>query len=662
MMMMIKGAIVVVVVTRCLTKATEDDRTVEAYMTAGFGALQEKNAGAAYALFERAEALEPWNAKVLVQLGLLDLQRNRDVEGYDRIYRAFDERAVPPITMASMPGSSLAAMAGRRAVERTDYGQALKLFRPLKDAGKDDCAHLQLATLIQPFATSVEAAKAMLDAAAKEQVALLKQTTINVRPYDPRAVGNDDQYLECQLTAFHYSFYYEADLKASLGRWIQLAVAAWPYLNYTADLSTSEEEQPLTQRKIRLGVASAFFGPSSSVLTDFGGVLLRLPKTKFDVTYISVNEKHDGGPFLDNGAARIIHVNKEPNWLPTARAKIAALKLDLLVYLDLTMSTMTTRLAMSKLARVQANTHGHPVTSGIGVDVMNYFISWAAAEVDDNPQDHYTERLVLLPKDVPHQYWTHRATVDPEGIAITDFGDFGGSWRDMTREGSFTAPPEKHWYVCMQKPFKLHPEFDAMIAGILAADDDAHIILHAIDNAENRRVVQARYDNAGINRSRITWLPVQPRSKLLALYHLADVIIDSYYASGCTTSREALEVGAVIVTLPAKYLGSRWTTALYSLLDLTDDLVAIDKDDYVKKAVYFGTHPDARAQLRAKIHARRDDIIYHRSVAVDNWVAMLEIMASAPVPTTTRGVPPLSHLLVPMSSEEEGPRTNDDEL
>ena len=52
----------------------------------------------------------------------------------------------------------------------------------------------------------------------------------------------------------------------------------------------------------------------------------------------------------------------------------------------------------------------------------------------------------------------------------------------------------------------------------------------------------------------------------MALYSLADVVLDSYHAGGCTTTREALEVGALVVTLPAKYLGSRWSAAYYTIM------------------------------------------------------------------------------------------------
>ena len=46
-----------------------------------------------------------------------------------------------------------------------------------------------------------------------------------------------------------------------------------------------------------------------------------------------------------------------------------------------------------------------------------------------------------------------------------------------------------------------------------------------------------------------------------ALHVVSDVVLDSYPAGGCTTTREALELGKAVVTLPAKYLGARWSLA-----------------------------------------------------------------------------------------------------
>ena len=139
-------------------------------------------------------------------------------------------------------------------------------------------------------------------------------------------------------------------------------------------------------------------------MRDFGGTLARLPKDKFALYLIYLSEQGlPVSPACKTWAAtaRIEEVYNEktlvdgvPTWLSTTRTKIVAMELDLILYLDLTMSTMAHRLAMSRLAPVQVTSHGHPVTSGI--QTIDYYVSWGAAEID-SAADHYTEELVLLP-------------------------------------------------------------------------------------------------------------------------------------------------------------------------------------------------------------------------------------------------------------------------
>ena len=47
-------------------------------------------------------------------------------------------------------------------------------------------------------------------------------------------------------------------------------------------------------------------------------------------------------------------------------------------------------LMYTKVAPKQVCTHGHPVTTGLPRELMNYYISWEAAEIDD-AQNHYTK-------------------------------------------------------------------------------------------------------------------------------------------------------------------------------------------------------------------------------------------------------------------------------
>merc|ERR1711871_548786 len=206
--------------------------------------------------------------------------------------------------------------------------------------------------------------------------------------------------------------------------------------------------------------------------------------------------------------------------------------------------------------------------------------------------------LVLLPSEDMHQY--HDPVLMNGMSTVTHHKVPNGS-----REALFPSITGKRWYVCMQKPFKLHARFGDMLRKVLDADPEGIVILHA-----------------GADRDwdlgdRVVYLAPLPHHELLALYREADVVLDSYYAGGCTTTREAFEMGAVVVTLPAKYLGGRWTLAFYDILGVTD-AVAVDKDDYVRLVVTIGRDDTLRKSIKSKI-AKNIHKMWRCEKAVENW-------------------------------------------
>ena len=92
-------------------------------------------------------------------------------------------------------------------------------------------------------------------------------------------------------------------------------------------------------------------------------------------------------------------------------------------------------------------TWGHPVTSGL--PTIDYFISCEHGETKDS-ETHYTERLVRLPR-------LNVCLARPQR---------GGPPRTRSH---FGLPEDAHVYACPQMLFKFHPDFDAALAGVLAA-------------------------------------------------------------------------------------------------------------------------------------------------------------------------------------------------
>ena len=344
-----------------------------------------------------------------------------------------------------------------------------------------------------------------------------------------------------------------------------------------------------------------------------------MPSNKYNITYIYFNESGAYSEFLANKQNVLIYTKSDKNWLERARNEIGLLNLDLLLALDSTMSSYCQRALMSKLAKIQAVSHGHPVTSGIDREFVDFYVSWAAAELDyETAQTHYTEKLMLLPANCIHQYYSIRVNdryslinnMEYNHLTRSDFSDY--------------IPETGNWYLCMQKSFKRHPEFDYMLKDILSNDLDARILLHNGDNDEINTIILNRFKKLEMDMSRIHLIDAQPHHKLTALYILSDVILDSYPAGGCTTTREALEVGGIVVTLPSTYLGGRWSLAYYKIMGVMD-MVATSKKEYVDIAVKLGKCKTTRTRMKDKILENVNKLFY-KNDAVDAWDTIIEKM------------------------------------
>jgi len=290
---------------------------------------------------------------------------------------------------------------------------------------------------------------------------------------------------------------------------------------------------------------------------------------------------------------------------------------------------------MERLAPVQLNTHGHPLTSGIPRNTIQHFVSWAEAELPlEESQTHYTEQLQLIPKGKIHQYYTPRLETDQDGKRISrmDQQPFDHLTRkDFEQLSEFlrnSSPQDEsiHLYTCMQKPFKVFPEFDELLCGILQRDPQGHAILHKETQTGHTNIFVQRLKTAGCDMDRVHFVSPQPPHRLMALYQISTVILDSYPAGGCTTSREVMELGKAIVTWPARLLGGRWTLGLYKTIGLDEDtqnqVIANSQEEYIAKAVALGTNTSLRKSVEHNI-LKAVPMLFGRLEAVEEWEKIL---------------------------------------
>lgn len=261
------------------------------------------------------------------------------------------------------------------------------------------------------------------------------------------------------------------------------------------------------------------------------------------------------------------------------RRQVADLALDLLFFPDVGMNALTYTLAFSRMAPVQCVGWGHPVTTGS--PAMDFFLSSELLETPAS-DNQYTERLVRAA--TLGTYYYRPQIKEP-----------------LRSRSSFGLPENRHLYACPQTLFKIHPEFDAILRGILELDPAGELILIAARQQEWTRLLRDRFTRTlGEMSRRVHFLPAQPHADFLQLNALVDVLLDPIHFGGGNTSYEAFALGTPVVTLPGEFLRSRITLALYRKLGVMDCVVATPAE-YVAKAVRLGTDPDHRRATSRRI-------------------------------------------------------------
>jgi predicted O-linked N-acetylglucosamine transferase (SPINDLY family) len=354
--------------------------------------------------------------------------------------------------------------------------------------------------------------------------------------------------------------------------------------------------EPLCARargeRIRIGFVSCHFYAHTISKLNLG-VLRELSREHFEVVVFRQRGRDD--PMAASIAAAADHVVELSPRLPAARDQIAAEGLDALYYTDIGMEPMTYFLAFARLAPVQCVTWGHPLTTGI--PNVDYFLSSEALEPADAEQ-HYTERLVRLPT-LTNFYYPPRV-VPP----IKTRGDFG-------------LDEAAHLYLVPQSLFKLHPEYDSILAAILQADPRGRVVLLEGQQPHWTRLVRARFARSlGVDAERVDFVPRQPLEDFHHLLAAADVMLDPIHFGGGDTSYEGFAAGVPIVTMEGPFLRSRITYALYRQMGI-DECVARSADEYVRIAVRLATNREHRAAVCERICPARPRIYENREAVRD---------------------------------------------
>lgn len=370
------------------------------------------------------------------------------------------------------------------------------------------------------------------------------------------------------------------------------------YLNRIPALAMTAEHCLRGNRRpgrLRIGFISRYLRKHSIGMTT-RGLIDRLSRELFEVSALRITPSAEDATTQAIRASADYTVDLNPDIL-LAREQIAALELDVLFYQDIGMEPTSYFLAFSRLAPVQCLSFGHPDTTGI--PNMDYFVSNDLFE-PENAQSHYSEQLFLL-KDLPTLAYYYRPTLPGAAVPRAKFG-FG---------------QHETLYLCPQALFKLHPDFDELLDGILCRDPSGVVVLINGVFKEVSEQLRARFrKNLPGTAARVRFIPRLAYREYLELLSVADVILDTVHFNGMNTSLEAFALGTPVVTLPAELQRGRHTQAMYRKMGITE-AIAADPGHYIDIAVRLGTDREYAAHLRERIRANHHVLFEDRRVVAE---------------------------------------------
>jgi predicted O-linked N-acetylglucosamine transferase (SPINDLY family) len=341
--------------------------------------------------------------------------------------------------------------------------------------------------------------------------------------------------------------------------------------------AVSRSDAPFTRDgRVRVGFVSSYLR-NHIVARFFAGFITGLERTQFE-TWAWFNGD-DADDVTAGIAAGVEHFNSGALPLATLAERIRSARLDVLVFPDLGLDPRQHALASLRLAPVQAAFYGHPVTSGL--DSVDYFLSGDAIE-PPHAQAHYRESLVRLPG------------LGAACVAPVAPGD--SAWAHRLR-----AQGAPH-LMCLQHPSKIAPQFDAVIAEILARSGARLVCFDR--GAELTRRFRARLEplliERGVAPGALHVEPLHPYPDFLAGIAAADLILDTPGFSGGGTSLDALGTGAAIVAFDGSMARARQTSAMLRILGV-EELIAADGPRYVELTLGLLADRERLAALRERI-------------------------------------------------------------
>lgn len=346
-------------------------------------------------------------------------------------------------------------------------------------------------------------------------------------------------------------------------------------------------------RKIKIGICSKFLN-GHTIGKLYAGIIKKLDREIFEViVFHPARSKIDSfGKEINRMADRSIRL---PLNILEQQKMISSESLDIMFYPDIGMTQDTYYLAHCRFAPVQVVSWGHPETSGIST--IDYFISSDLIEGNCS-EIHYTEKLIKF-GSLPTFY---SPIIPTHAFSSTT---------------NFEIQHDLNLYGCLQSLFKLHPDFDYILEGILQQDKKARIVLLEGTSQAWSNILQERWSKiSNLFKDRVIFIKRLPYLDFLNLLSRMHVLLDPIYFGSGSSMYEAVLYGIPTVTLPGTFMRGRIASGVYNQLKITNPPIVHNPDEYILKAVDLCRNFEMRNQIKNSILANKDQFLYNDNFAI----------------------------------------------
>ena len=364
----------------------------------------------------------------------------------------------------------------------------------------------------------------------------------------------------------------------------------------TAAPRAPAHERPAGARRLRVGIAAAQVRDHSVWNAITQGWVRHFDRKRIELTIFKLERASDDETARARREATMFV--DAPVTLDGWAQAIAEARLDVLIYPEIGMHPLTTRLAAMRLAPVQAASWGQPLTTGL--PTIDLFISAQALEPAAGAS-HYSERLVALPN-----LGVCLQPLQPAAVA-PDFATLGlGATEPLL--------------LCPGTPFKYTPQGDAALVAIAArlqARGAGRLVFFrsprpAMSAQVEQRMRQA-FARAGVDYDRtVAWIPTLNRGRFFGLMQRATALLDTPGFSGFNTALQALECDLPVVAFEGEFMRGRLASGPLRLLGL-DELVATTPAQFADIALRLVEDEGWRGQVEREIAQRRHALFFDQA-------------------------------------------------